>query len=104
MTRSPTPPPTATAAGGGVGDRVIQAGVAGALDRLSGSGGLDRGGVDQHDVVPKARALARQGAHHLLDLIGQAGAALVKARLADQPRKQVSELLASPLGKAPIRR
>src|SRR5215203_4587992 len=30
MTRSPTPPPAAVAVGGGVGDRVIQAGVAGA--------------------------------------------------------------------------
>lgn len=62
---------------------------AGGLDRASA---LDRGGVQQHDLIPVARAVLGKGRHQRLDLLGQPGAALPEGVLGRQDRKQARQL------------
>jgi hypothetical protein len=63
--------------------------------RLDRAPTLDRGGVQQHDAIPIAWAVAGEGRHQSLHLLGQAGAALPVGVLGRQQRKQPAELAAS---------
>jgi len=65
-----------------------------AADRLDRAGALDRGGVDDQQVVIEAGTHRREVAHERLDALGQSGAALVVGGPQRQLREQVTEALA----------
>jgi hypothetical protein len=74
----------------------------GTLDGLAAAGALDRGRVDQQQLIVVAGALARKHAHQPLDRVRELTAALEVTRLRGQPRKQMPKALAGALEEAPV--
>lgn len=72
--------------------------------RLDRAGALQRGGVDEHYVVVEARGLGSEDADEPLDRLGQAGPALVEARLLGQLGEKVIKPLARDGKEAAVRR
>src|SRR5579884_1939287 len=75
---------------GGLGER-------GTLHRLTASAALDRGRVDQEQIVPVAGALAGEHAEQPLDRVRQTAPALEVGRLGRDHREQVAQPLAGHL-------
>jgi hypothetical protein len=69
---------------------------------VDGPAALHGRGVQQHEVIPIAGAVAGKGGHHPLDLVGQARAALPESVLGRQHRKQATELAPGRPQKPPI--
>src|SRR5437773_2711222 len=86
----------AVAVVGGVGELA-------AAGRLEAARALDRGRVDQHEVVVEARAFAREHAGQPLDRLAQPLPALEVAGTVRQQREQVRELLARRLQEPGVR-
>jgi hypothetical protein len=68
-------------------------GKSGALGCLSAAGTLDRGGVDEQEVVGKTRAPLGKDAHEPLDAVRQSVTTFEVARLAGKLRKEVAKTL-----------
>src|SRR5215212_1666763 len=77
----------AVAVVGGVGERVGEAGLPAALDGFARAGALNRGGVDQQQIVKEAGTLAREMCDQRLDLAREPDAALVQ-RVARWDRRE----------------
>src|SRR5271167_188049 len=75
-----------------------------ALDGLTASGALDRGGVHEQKVVVEAGAVAGEDLHQPLQGVRQATAALEVAGLPWNPREQVAQMLGGDRQKASVRR
>jgi hypothetical protein len=74
---------------GGVGQRVIEARGAAALYRLTRTRALDRGGVDQQQIVEEPWAVACEVRDQRLDLAADAQPALVERLTCGEVREQV---------------
>jgi hypothetical protein len=75
-----------------------------ATGRLDRAPALDRGRVEQKQIVPGPRALVGEDAAQPLDRLGQAAAALVQGGLAGKGREQVPQLAPGRGEKASVRR
>jgi hypothetical protein len=74
-----------------------------AFDGLAAACALDRGRVDQQQLILGSRAATGKHTDHPLDRLGEGSSARVVPRLAGSMEKQMSELAAGHRQKAPIR-
>jgi hypothetical protein len=74
-----------------------------ATDRLDRAPALDRGGVQQHQVIVVARAAGGKDAGQPVDRLGQGAGALVVAGPAGDGRKQVAKTRPGDGEKATVR-
>src|SRR5271154_6052764 len=76
----------------------------GALDRLAATRTLNRGRVDEQQIVIEARALAGEHAHQPLKRVGEPAATLEVAGLGRDLREQVTQMLGGDRQKPSVRR
>src|SRR5271155_4217675 len=75
-----------------------------ALDRLTASGALDRGGVDEQQIVIEARALRGEAPHQPLQRVRQPPPSLEIAGLSRDAREQVTQTFRGDRQEPPVRR
>jgi len=96
----PHPPkPTGVALAISVAADLGKLGAAGGVERAAA---LDRGRVEQHKIVARARALGREHPDQPLDRVGQPPAPFVQRVLARQHGKQMAKLAASSTQEAAV--